>query len=229
MDPLPLPISCPESRLLPPGSAVFGCVSFVDESRGNPLRSYPSLTIGTRPYNLWLAERVLDPVLGHWNREFADQAALAAAVADDLEWSSRQSRAAFQEVLPLAIRLGDPAILAAMGVTANLQRTLALLAEIVLGNRRFASLFGGTFRLSRFMCGLIDYPEDIPYFPGRIHAPAHADRLPPRRRDPRHLGNALWCSVGEINRRCDDALSLLQAEIRGANRALRKTNPAGSG
>jgi len=228
MDHPTLPTSCPEF-CLPPGPAALGRVSFVGESRGNPLRSYPSLTIGTHPYNLWLAERVLDPVLEHWRREFADQAALASAVANDLEWSSRQSRTAFQEVLPRAVRLGDPAILAAMGVTANLQRTLALLAEIVLGNRRFASLFGGAFRLSRFMCGLIDYPEDIPYFPGQIHAPAHADRLPPRRRDPRHLGNALWCSVGEINRRCDDALSLLRDEIRGANPRLRKTDPAGSG
>ena len=189
---------------------------FVEEIRGNPLGGFPSLRIGACAYNLWLADRILDPVLDRWSRLFPDQAGIAAAVADDLEWASRRSRSAFREVLPIAIRLGDPAILAAMGVTANLQRTLALLAEFILGNCGLDSFSACPFRLSRFLCGLIDYPENCPYFPGRIRPPAHADSLRPRRMDPRHLGNALWCSVGDINRRCDEALAMLRQEIRGA-------------
>ena len=190
---------------------------FVPESRGNPLGCFPSLSLGACPYNLWLADRVLDPVLERWARPFPNEADAAAMVAEDIERASGLSRSAFREVLPAATRLGDPAVLAVLAVTANLQRTLALVAELRLG--REGSLAAGSARLSRFLCGLVEYPENSPYFPGPLHPPAHADRLPPRRRDPRHLGNVLWCSVREINRRCDQALALLRDEVRRGARA----------
>jgi hypothetical protein len=192
-------------------------VQFVAESRGDPLGSFPGLCLAGRPYNLWLTEQVLDPVLGRWSVVRHAEGGAASSLAHDVEWASGRCRLAFQEILPSAANLGDPAILAAMSVTANLQRTLGLLGEFILDGAvpGFGRADGPApcFRLSRLWCGLIEYPENLPYFPGRVRPPVHAARLHPQRRDPRHLANALWCSIGEINARCDEALVDLRRKI----------------
>ena len=72
------------------------------------------------------------------------------------------------------------------------------------------------FRLSRLWCGLIEYPEEAHYFSARIHAPVHAGRLNVRRRDSRHLANALWCSPAAIAARCEEAMLRLRDEIRAS-------------
>jgi hypothetical protein len=196
---------------------VVGRICFSPETRGDPLGSFPTLCIGTRPYNLWLTEQVLDPILSRWSLDHLPEGCPASALADDIEWASGRCRLAFQEILIPAASLGDPAILAAMSVTANLQRTLALLGESILDgalpNWGRDSASKGALSLSRLWCGLTEYPDNLPYFPGRVRQPVHPARLHPKRKDPRHLANALWCSIGDINSRCDEALAVLRSKI----------------
>jgi hypothetical protein len=194
-----------------------GRIRFSPENRGDPLGSYPTLCLEGRPYNLWLTEKVLDPILLRWSLDRMPEGCPASALADDIEWASGRCRLAFQEILLPAANLGDPAILAAMGVTANLQRTLGLLGEYLLdgvlpGSGREPKA-ARCLNLSRLWCGITEYPERAPYFPGRIRPPVHPARLHPKRRDPRHLANALWCSIGDINARCDQALAVLRSKI----------------
>jgi len=199
--------------LFPYGVTIAGRMAFASESKGNPLASFPSLLVEGRAYNLWLTEQILDAVLVRWSRDSFDGREPASTVASDTQWAHRRGRMAFQEILPAAAGLGDPAILAAMGVTANLQRTVSLLGEFMLDDRP-ARFSPPPLRISRYWCGLVDYPADAPYFPGRIHPPVHAARLRSRRVDIRYLGNALWCSEKDINRHCDEALAALGREIR---------------
>jgi hypothetical protein len=201
----------------PNAASLLGRIRFVPETRGDPLGSFPSLRLSDRPYNLWLTEQVLEPILDRWGGEAGWDGGLAGALAHDVEWASGRSRLAFQEILPSATNLGDPAVLAAMGVTANLQRTLGLLGEYLLDGALPGFVndgdSGALFCLSRLWCGLVEYPETAAYFPGRVRPPVHAARLHPGRRDPRHLSNALWCSIGEMNAHCDEALAVLRGKI----------------
>jgi hypothetical protein len=196
---------------------VVGRIRFAPETRGDPLGSFPTLCLGGRPYNLWLTEQVLDPILSRWSLENLPEGCPASALADDIEWASGRCRLAFQEILLPAADLGDPAILAAMSVTANLQRTLGLLGEYILDGALPGSVEEAgeerSINLSRLWCGITEYPENLPYFPGRVRPPVHPARLHPKRRDPRHLANALWCSIGDINASCDEALAVLKAKI----------------
>jgi hypothetical protein len=187
---------------------------FFPEIRGDPLGAFPSLTVADRPYNLWLAEQVLAPVLAHWGGLDLAGKALAAAIADDVEWAGGRCRLAFQSILPPAAVLGHPALLAAMGVTANLQRSLALLGEFILDGAAPRAWGRRDFRLSRLWCGLTEYPDRTPYFPGPIAAPLHPGRLNPQRLDLRHLSNALGCPLGVVHARCDEAIAVLRHEIR---------------
>lgn len=189
----------------------------MEESRGNPLGSYPDLVLATMPYNLWLTSQVLEPVLVRWTKLASDSVERAAGIAHDFEWASGRARLAFQEVLPAASVAGDPAVLATMGVTANLQRTLAILAEFILeptavgaSNAKEPQPYG----LSRYWCGLIDYPKAAPYFAAPFRAPKHASRIHPTRRDPQHLTNAFWCSVADVDRACENGLTQLRDAIK---------------
>jgi hypothetical protein len=190
---------------------------FVAEHRGDPLAAFPSLARHGQPYNLWLTGQVLDPILAGWLRWRDLAGEYTGAVAEDVARGSHRARAAFREILPSAMVAGDPAILAAMGVTANLQRTLGILGEHILAGGRLMAIppagSGPVFRLSRLWCGLVEYQEKSPYFTARIRAPLHPGRLQPRRRDPRHLANALWCSLAAVNERCDQTIAVLREEI----------------
>jgi len=192
--------------------------AFVTETRGNPLGAFPSLGRDDRPYNLWLTEELLEPLLARWSAPRDPGAGSARMVAGDFAWLSQCCRRAFGEILPTAISAGDPALLAAMGVTANLQRTAAVLGEFIAagGSLAPARVAGPAvaFRLSRLWCGLVEYSERAPYFPARVHAPIHASRLNQRRRDSRHLANALWCSPAVITARCEEATVRLREAIR---------------
>ena len=190
---------------------------FAPESRGDPLAAFPALVRDGRPYNLWLTEQLLEPVLDRWSAPGDEKSDPASRVRSDFAWASGGARGAFRELVPVAVAVGDPAVLAGMSVTANLQRTLAVLGEFLLEGGRLlpatATPARPPFRLSRLWCGLIDYPERSPYFPARVRAPTHPSRLQLGRRDPRHLANALWCSLDAINDRCDEAIAALRKEI----------------
>jgi hypothetical protein len=194
-----------------------GSASFVAESRGNPLGAFPALVLQGRPYNLWLTEAVLDPLLACWRAPRADEPDTGRRVSDDVAGISARCRRAFQEILPAAISAGDPALLAAFGVTANLQRTAAVMGEYLGAGGRLvpgeAEGPGLTFRLSRLWCGLTEYAEGSPYFPARVQPPVHAGRLNIRRRDSRHLANALWCSPAAITARLEEATLRLRDAI----------------
>lgn len=196
------------------GLAATARAVFVPERRGNPLGAFPTLSLGGGPYNFWLTERIIKPVLMRWSRRGRDRRAVIETVMDAIDWASGRSRLAFQEILPSAAILGGPAILAATGVTANLQRTLTLLGEFMLDERPPAGT--ATFELSRNWCGLVDYPADAPCFSAPIHRPGHPGRLRPDRCDPGHLRNALWCSSREIEARCAEAIAVLREEIHRA-------------
>jgi hypothetical protein len=177
------------------------------------LGAFPSLLLGGRAYNRWLTEEILDTVLRRWSGGPADGAEAGTGVDADVEWACGRGRLAFHEILPAAAALGDPAVLVTMGVTANLQRSLALLGELILDETPPGRV-RPPLRFSRCLCGLADYPEGSPYFAGRIRPPVHAARLRAGRPDPRYLGNALWCSEREINRCCEEALDALGRQIR---------------
>ena len=189
----------------------------MEESRGNPLGSYPELMLAATPYNLWLTAQVLEPILARWARPSSEINDWAAGIVHDFEWASGRARLAFQEVLPAASVAGDPAVLAAMGVTANLQRTLAILAEFILEPPAVGVVNGKELQphsLSRYWCGLIDYPKAAPYFAAPFRAPKHASRIHPTRRDPQHLTNAFWCSVADVDRACENGLTQLRDAIK---------------
>jgi hypothetical protein len=195
-----------------------GSASFVAEARGNPLGAFPSLVVGGRPYNLWLTEALLEPLLARWRIPRAEATDLPRQLADEVGWIAERCRRAFQEILPAAISAGDPALLAALGVTANLQRTTAVIGEHLGAGGRLAPEGAEepavAFRLSRLWCGLTEYADGSPYFPARVHPPVHAGRLNIRRRDSRHLANALWCSPAAITTRLEEATLRLRDAIR---------------
>lgn len=199
--------------------AASSCVQrlFAEETRGDPLAAFPSLTRSGKAYNMGLTEQVLDPLLAGWLSLRDNGRESAGAIAANLAWGSARARAAFREILPAAAAAGDPAVLAAMGVTANLQRTLGILAEHVAGGGLIAAASPEApipfFRLSRFWCGIVEYPDESPYFTARVRPPVHPARLQPGRRDPRHLANSLWCSLAAVNERCDEAIAVLREEI----------------
>jgi hypothetical protein len=198
--------------------SIPGSASFVAEARGNPLGAFPSLVLQDRPYNLWLTEALLDPLLARWRAPLGAGPDRSHQVADEVGGISERGRRAFQEVLPAAISAGDPALLAAFGVTANLQRTAAVIGEYLGAGGRLAPEGAEepapAFRLSRLWCGLTEYSEGSPYFPARVHPPVHAGRLNIRRRDSRHLANALWCSPAAITARLEEATLRLRDAIR---------------
>lgn len=184
---------------------------FGPEALGDPLGAYPSLRRESRPYNLWLTEHILEAVLVRW------QAGLAGpppAWEPDLEWACAAARAAFRELLPAALRAGDGAVLAALGVTANLQRTLGLIA----GAARRATDGEGCrqtrFALSRLWCGVVDLPAEAGAWPGGWLPPVRTCRPDPRRRDAVHVASALGCPPSAVAARCAAGLAQLEAEVR---------------
>ena len=189
------------------------CISFVAETRGDPLGAYPSLVLAGTAYNRWLTENVLEPVLVRWSREPASIGDFVSAVLHDFEWASGRARLGFQDVITVAATLGDPAVLAVMNVTANLQRTIGILGTFVLGGTPSGRDAQIGFKLSRLWCGLIEYWPTAPYFPGTMRPPTHASRLHPQRRDPLHLTSAFWCGLGDIERACDQGISALRHAI----------------
>jgi hypothetical protein len=200
----------PSTRPLPfpHGIRIAGRPVCVCEKRGDPLAAFPSLALDGRAYNRWLAAEILDGALLRWSGEGAAGDAAAEAGA-----GCGRARLAFQEILPAAIALGDPAVLAAMGVTANLQRTLAFVAGLLSrpATGRAALI---PIRISRVLCGLADHPAGSPRLPARAAPPAHADRRRPGEPDPRLVRCALGCPEGDIERCCEEALCELGRRVR---------------
>ena len=159
------------------GRSAIGNLVFLPKEPRNPLEAYPSLLAHGRPYNDWLTEEILLMVIRRWGEQNRLERAARNAVREEFESASGSARLAFAQVLPAASVVGDPAVLAVLGVTANLQRTLATLAEFVSDDRPAAP--DRIFRLSRHWCGLAEYPDNAPYFPSRIKPPSQSVRLRP--------------------------------------------------
>jgi len=183
------------------GLLATGSVHFAAEKRGNPLEEFPSLRRGGRPFNLWLAEELLEPGLERWSGRTWSRFELGATVAADVEEATERSLAAFRSLANTLAAPSDQALLAAAGVTANLQRTFALLGEFMLGD---GPGLGAEFSLSRLWCGFIDYADNTGFFSMDV-APTT---------DPGYLRNALRCSTREIEPRCADGLQRLREHIR---------------
>jgi hypothetical protein len=164
-----------------------------------------------RPFNLLLTEEILEPVLKGWGGRRRAGPEISAAVADEIDDAMGRACLAFREVASLSPAPTDQALLAATAVAANLQRTLALLGEFMLGDPPENRC---EFALSRFWCGLVDYPEGTAYFTMDIEAPAAPESLRPNRRDYGHLRNALRCPVREIEPRCADGLRAFGEQLR---------------
>jgi hypothetical protein len=96
-------------------------------------------------------------------------------------------------------------------VTANLQRTLALIGEFMLGDQNEEAAM---FPLSRFWCGLIDYSRCPSYFSMCVEETTAPGPLRTDRRDYNHIRNALRCSIREIEPRCADGLRILGEHVR---------------
>lgn len=190
-----------------PPAALPAWIAFGPERLGDPLGPFPSLAREGRPYNLWLTERILEVLLGRW---LGPGGPGPGAAAEDVDRGCGAARRAFREALPEAAALGDPAVLAALAVTANLERTLVLVGE--RARRRPAP--APPLALSRLWCGIAAYPCDSPWFPAPVRPPVAAGGIDPRRRDPAHLTNALWCSPACVGPRCDEAIAVLAAEMR---------------
>jgi len=185
--------------------------AFAAAEAPHPLAPYPGLTRQGRLYNFWLSDEILVPALQEWCERDSSDRAWAGEVRDGFESSSGRARLAFAEILPSAAAAGEPAVLAALGVTANLQRTLAILAEFLLAEQPPAAFATG--RLSRGWCGLVHYPARAPYFPARPKR-LGSRRLRPLRNDLGHLCQALWCSSATVAARSGEAIESLQREIR---------------
>ena len=204
------PDSEPSLRLR--GAHAVAELFFLAVEPPDPLGDFPALCLQERQYNLWLTDEILRPTLARWSPAGTPERPDPEAVRGAFAAASDAARAAFAQVLPAASAAGEPVVLAAMGVTANLQRTLALLAEFVLEEHPPAAQ--PVFRLSRRWAGLFEYPDHTPYFPAAVRPPAAPARPRAQRRDPRHLTNALWCSAEEVKARCAEALDRLRREIR---------------
>lgn len=182
------------------------------ETLGNPLGPFPTLQKEGYPYNLWLSGRILEPTLDRWSRGDPDHRKMEESVLDGIDGAAGRSRLALQEMAPLAEKSGEAAVLAAMGVTANLIRSLAIVGEFVLADAHHGS--PRVFRISRLWCGLIEYPGDAPYFLARIQPPDDSARPRARRQDPGYLRRAFWCTAGEVDAQCAEAIGALSEAIR---------------
>jgi hypothetical protein len=190
-----------------------GTVTFAPEMRGNPMETFPSLRVRGQPFNQFLTSGILEPLLERWSRGTRGRTELAESVAADVDGGAGSACNAFREIACSAPAPSDQALLAAAGVAANLQRTLGLLGEFMLGappeNRR-------EFALSRLWCGLVDYPRATGYFSMSVEATTAPGVLRANRRDYGHLRNALRCPIREIEPCCADGLRVLREQLRRA-------------
>lgn len=192
------------------GTYLFGA-----ERLGDPLAAFPAIRTGARPYNLGLTEALLEPWLAA--RAAEEGPAEPAVLAAGFERVAETARKAFAASLPAALPSGDAAVLAALGVTANLLRTLALLGEFAAGGGRLRPALAdepSRYVLSRFWCGLIEHPPSARILGARPSIPCHADALNHRRRELRQVSNALGCSPSAVRHRCEEAIDALGREIR---------------
>ncbi|MGH7995035.1 MAG: hypothetical protein ACREFX_01640 [Opitutaceae bacterium] len=172
-------------------------IRFGTEERADPCGPFPELTWRGRPYNLALTDAVLIPFLGERERAGSGgREALGRAAGAALELSTE----AFRAVLPQAAHRGDEAVLAALTVTANLQRTV----ERLVRDPRAGAV------LSRAWCGFP--PEAVRRRPKSGRSKPEAGPAVP---DLRPLARALRCSYADIREQSDQALAALRQEIQG--------------
>ncbi|MGD1030999.1 MAG: hypothetical protein ABSA05_07645 [Opitutaceae bacterium] len=193
------------------GLAMAGTATFAPETRGNPLEAFSSLCIRGRPFNLWLTAEFLEPQLERWSVGKRSRSELSESVAADVEEATKGTCMAFHEIANSVPAPNDQGLLAATGVAANLQRTLALIGEFMLGDPIEAE---SMFSLSRYWCGLVDYSRCQGYFSMCVEEATAPGPLRADRRDYGHIRNALRCSIREIEPRCADGLRVLGDHVR---------------
>ena len=147
-----------------------------------------------QPFPAALTDRILAPFLAQWARQPGDrradlQASVDAAMAACLR--------AFQACAPQRAHEEERAILAALAVTANLQRTLLVLAEALARSKRNRAR-RATLVLSREWCGLL---------------PRRPKSAPGSEAAFRPLARALAATPREIEQRCAAALAALRADF----------------
>lgn len=189
-----------------------GGYRFAAEKLSDPLAPFASLCLEGLAYNRVLTDAVLVPLVAALSEESLPGGAAAAFAR-----ASGEARRLFEQLLPAAAVAGDDAVLVAFGVTANLQRTAAILAEHRAAGGSLRPAAPGEraqFPLSRRWCGLCDYAANAPYFLSRPETPSQGRPYSPRRRDARQLADAFWCSTLAVRARCDEAIAVLGRDIR---------------
>jgi hypothetical protein len=195
------------------GLGFAGAATFAPETRGNPLESFPSLCVSGQPLNVFLTAGILEPLLQRWSRGVLGRTELAETVAADVDGAAGSACSAFRKIACSAPAPSDQGLLAAVGVAANLQRTLGLLGEFMLGDTPENR---AEFTLSRLWCGLVDYPLGTGYFSMSVEAATAPGVMRANRRDYGHLRSALRCPIREIEPRCADGLRVLGEQLRRA-------------
>jgi hypothetical protein len=200
------PDSYPLAGLHATGRAVFS-----DEDRGDPFEDFPEVRLHGQPFNRWLNGEVLEPTIRRWGEQSRGRSDLTSGVPGEFENASRRARIAFRAISQSRPAVSTQGLVAALGVTANLHRTLAILGEFMLGDNPEGV---NEFALSRLWCGFMEYPKRARYFSLRVETPVDPRTLRSQRSDYGHLRNALRCSTREIEPLCQEALAALKARMR---------------
>lgn len=162
--------------------------------RPESARDQAELRWDGQPFPAALTERILVPFLAQWARQPGDR---RAALQPSVDAAMAACLRAFQACAPQRAREEERAILAALAVTANLQRTLLVVAEALARTKRKRAR-RPTVVLSREWCGLLPRRDNSP--PGSQAA-------------IRPLARALAATPREIEQRCAAALTALRADI----------------
>ena len=168
-------------------------VKFVIKSP-EPFNDLSQLHWNGRPLVTGLNAEILDPFLARWGRQPGDRRDGIRGAVDE---AMQRCTGAFKACAPERTKPDERALMAALAVTANLQRTLTYLGE-VLGQPKRRGERRGTVILCRQWCGLV--PK------AKRSAVAGTGSFRP-------LVKALGCSPGEIDARCRDALSALRKDF----------------
>lgn len=159
-----------------------------------PFKGLAELQWNGRGLLAGLDAEILAPFLARWARAPGDRRSEVQASVDE---AMERCANAFRACAPERAKNEERAVMAALAVTANLQRTLLYLGEaLVQAKRRSAGR--GTVVLNRQWCGLVPRPN-------RSAGSGIASFRP--------LARALACSPGEIDARCKDALSALRKDF----------------
>jgi len=183
-----------QSKLILGAGGLELAVKFTIKSP-EPFKDLGQLRWNGRPLVMGLNADILDPFLACWARQPGDRRDGIRGAVDE---AMNRCAGAFRACAPERTKPEERAVMAALAVTANLQRTLTYLGEILVQPKRRGER-RGTVILCRQWCGLVPKTK-------RAAATGAGSFRP--------LVKALGCSPGEIDARCRDALSALRKDFR---------------